>query len=253
MKTIGIMQPYIFPYLGYFQLLKAVDVFVSYDDVQYIRRGWINRNKILFENASKYVTFPVKKRALNTLINSSYFADNVIIKEKTKILGSIRQTYSKAPFFSDIYCFLEHIINVKEKNVARFAEHAQIEILKYLNIDVEYKRSSELEFDKCLKGQDRIIEIVKILNGKRYINPIGGLDLYSFETFNTNGIELKFFKSSVKPYPQFFHDFVPDLSIIDVLMFNSSEKITSMLNQYELICEESKYHLRSVNKKLEND
>ena len=235
MKTIAIMQPYIFPYIAYFQLLEAVDTFVSYDDVQYIKGGWINRNKILFQGAPKYITFPVKKESHNSLINEHFWVDCIIIKEKQKILSLLRQNYSNAPFFSVIYPLLEDIINVDERNVARFAEHTQKEILKYLGIEVEYKRSSELDFDKSLTEQDRVAEIVKKLCGKRYINPIGGLELYSSEEFILNGVELRFLKSKVKPYQQFSNDFVPNLSIIDVLMFNSKKDIIKKLKQFELI------------------
>lgn len=134
-----------------------------------------------------------------------------------------------------VYPLLEEIINTDETNVARFAEHTQKGVLKYLGIDVEYKRSSELVFDKALKGQDRVIEIVRKLCGKCYINAIGGLELYSSEEFDKNGIELRFLKSEVKPYQQFSDDFVPNLSIIDVLMFNSKEDVRLMLKQFSLI------------------
>lgn len=235
MKTIAIMQPYIFPYIGYFQLIGAVDVFVSCDDVQYIKGGWINRNRILLNGLPKYITFPVKKGPRNFLINERFLADDIITNEKKRILASLRHSYSKAPFFSVIYLLLEDIINIDERNVSRFAEHTQTEILKYLDINVEYKRSSELDFDKFLKLQDRVIEIVKKLDGKCYINPIGGLELYSSEEFAKNGIELRFLKSEVKPYQQFSDDFVPNLSIIDVLMFNSKEDVRLMLKQFSLI------------------
>lgn len=235
MKTIAIMQPYIFPYIGYFQLIGAVDVFVSYDDIQYIKGGWINRNRILLNGLPKYITFPVKKGPLNFLINERFLADDIITYEKKRILASLRHSYSKTPFFSVIYPLLEDIINIDEKNVSRFAEHTQTEILKYLDINVEYKRSSELDFDKFLKPQDRGIEIVKKLDGKRYINAIGGLELYSSEEFAKNGIELRFLKSEVKPYQQFSDDFVPNLSIIDVLMFNSKDDVRLILKQFSLI------------------
>jgi len=227
--------PYIFPYIGYYQLMRAVDVFVTYDDVQYMKGGWINRNRLLVQGKPKYITFSVSKGLLNSLINEHVLAAHVLQREKRKILSLLQQNYSKAPFFNEAYPIIENIINVDEKNVARFAEYTQVEILKYLDINIDYRRSSELDFDKSLKGQDRVIKIVKILNGKRYINPIGGLDLYSPEKFNKNGIELRFLKSAVKPYTQFTNDFIPNLSIIDVLMFNSIEKINEMLNNYELI------------------
>lgn len=229
------MQPYIFPYIGYFQLIEAVDVFVSYDDVQYMKGGWINRNRILFKREPKYITFPVRKEPLNSLINEHFLSDDIIIKEKKRILALLQQSYLKAPFFGTIYPHLEDIVNIDERNVARFAEHTQKEILKYLGIGVEYIRSSELKIDKSLKAQNRVIEIVKKLEGKRYINLIGGLELYSPEEFNKNGIDLRFLKSEVKPYQQFSNEFVPNLSIIDVLMFNSKADIRVKLKQFKLV------------------
>lgn len=232
MKTIAIMQPYIVPYIGYYQLIGAVDVFVSYDDVQYMKGGWINRNRVLVQGEPKYITFPVSKGRLNSLINEHFLTDHVLHREKRKILSLLQQNYSKAPFFNEAYPIIENAINADERNVARFAEHTQKEILKYLDINVEYRRSSELDFDKALKGQDRVIEIVKKLDGKRYVNPIGGLELYSYEKFIRNGIELRFLQGEIKPYQQFSNDFVPNLSIIDVLMFNSKEDVRLMLKQF---------------------
>lgn len=240
MKTIAIMQPYVFPYIGYFQLIEAVDVFVSYDDVQYMKGGWINRNRILFKEEPKYITFPVRKEPLNSLINEHFLSDNIIIKEKKRILALLRQSYFKAPYFGMIYPLLEEIVSIDLRNVARFAEHTQKEILKYLCIDVKYIRSSELNFDKSLKTQNRVIEIVKKLKGKCYMNLIGGLELYSPIEFNKHGIDLRFLKSEVKPYQQFSNEFVPNLSIIDVLMFNSKADIQVKLKQFKLVANQER-------------
>lgn len=234
MKTITIMQPYIFPYIGYFQLFEVCDIFINYDDVQYMKGGWINRNKILYHDSPKYITFPVNKVPLNTTIDYCFFHDN-IRKEKKKILSTLRQVYSKAPFFKSVYPQLEDIVKVNENNVARFAENSLKKIVDYLGISVEIRRSSHLSFDKSLKGQDRVIAIVKELGGDRYVNPIGGQDLYSPVEFAANNIDLRFLNCKAEPYKQFSNEFVPNLSIIDVLMFNSIEQIRLMLKQFELV------------------
>ncbi len=234
MKTIVIIQPYIFPHIGYFQLFEVCDIFVSYDDVQYIRRGWINRNRILYHGNPKYITFSVNKAPRNTVINHIFFHDS-IGKEKKKILSTLRQAYSKAPFFQSVYSLLEDIAKVNENNVARFAENSQQRILDYLGISADIRRSSHLSFDKSFKGQDRVIAIVKELGGNRYVNPIGGQDLYSPAEFAANNIDLRFLECKAEPYKQFSNEFVPSLSIIDVLMFNSVEQIHSMLKQFRLV------------------
>ena len=234
MKTICIMQPYIFPYIGYFQLFEVCDVFVIYDDVQYMKGGWINRNKILYHGSPKYITFPVKKVPLETTINKCFFHDN-IKKKKNKILSTLHQVYSKAPFFQSVYPLINDIIKINENNVARFAENSLKSILDYLGINVEIRRSIDLKFNKTLKGQDRVIAIVKKVGGDCYINPIGGQDLYSSAEFAASNIDLRFLNCKAEPYKQFSNEFVANLSIIDVLMFNSIEKIQFMLKQFQLV------------------
>lgn len=227
------MQPYIFPYIGYFQLFEACDIFVSYDDVQYMKGGWINRNKILYHGSPKYITFPVKKTPLETTINKCFFHDNIKMR-KNKILSTLRQIYSKAPFFQSVYLFIDDIIKLNENNVARFAENSLKRTIDYLGINVEIRRSSDLTFNKSLKGQDRVIAIVKEVGGDCYVNPIGGQDLYSSAEFAANNIDLRFLNCKAEPYKQFSNEFVPNLSIIDVLMFNSIEKIRLMLKLFQL-------------------
>ncbi len=234
MKTIVIMQPYIFPYIGYFQLFEVCDIFVSYDDVQFMKGGWINRNRVLHHDGPQYITFPVSKAPLNTAIDHYFFHKN-IGKGKEKILSTLRQIYSKAPFFQSVYPRLENIVKANENNVARFAENSLKKINDYLGINVEISRSSHLSFDKSLKGQKRVIAIVKEFGGDRYVNPIGGQDLYLPTEFAVNNIDLRFLNCKTEPYKQFANEFVPNLSIIDVLMFNSIEQIRLMLKQFNLL------------------
>ncbi|MBL7214322.1 MAG: WbqC family protein [Phycisphaerae bacterium] len=239
MKTIGIMQPYFIPYIGYFQLLEVSDVFVFHDDVKYIKNGWINRNRILFNGTTKYITLPVRKDTNTKYINERFFSKNELLKEKKYILSTIKLTYRKTPYFKAIYPLLESLINNEETNVSHFAETSILSIINYLGLNTSIHRSSEIDFDKSLKGQDRVIAIVKKLNGNHYVNPIGGIDLYNPTDFQKKGVKLQFLQSEIKPYKQFGNHFIPNLSIIDVMMFNSKQEVLNMLKQYTLIDKES--------------
>ena len=234
MKTIVLMQPYIFPHLPYYQLFQAADIFVFYDDAQYMKGGWINRNRILLNGKPHFITFPVQKKTLGTIIAESSFKDD-IVRWKAKILRTMEQAYSKAPYFESAFPLIKNICEYDETNVARFAEHSIIEIVNYLDINVETRRSSELKTDSSQAGQDRVIAVVQALGGQTYVNTIGGMELYSPHNFATRNIELRFLKSSSETYTQFTDEFIPGLSIIDNLMFNSIEEISKQLGQFELI------------------
>ena len=234
MKTIACMQPYIFPYIGYFQLFAAADVFIYHDDIQYIKGGWINRNRILCQGQPIYFTLPVTKGSASSLIMERVFADNRS-KAFAKVLSQIRQNYLRAPQFSQVYPLLEELFETEEESVSGFAQCSNRRILDYLGIEVETKRSSELEFDKALTGQDRVIALVKSLGGRAYVNAIGGLELYDSESFAASDIELRFLKSQSEPYAQLTGEFIPGLSIIDHLMFCPVEEIREQLHQFELI------------------
>ena len=234
MKTIAIMQPYIFPYLPYFQLFKVANIFVFLDDVQYISRGLVNRNRILYRGAPQYITFPLKKASQTCKINERIFADNIEYA-KSKIHRQLYYAYSKAPYFRSVYPLLESIIFADESNLAKFAEYSHKVILDFLDISVETIRSSDLNFETSLKGEEHIFAIVKACGGTRYVNPIGGYALYTNGIFEKESIELRFLKSTAEPYKQFSNEFVPNLSIIDVLMFNSKTEIRRRLTQFELL------------------
>lgn len=228
--NVGIMQPYLFPYLGYFQLINAVDTFVIYDDVNFIKQGWINRNRILL-NGSEYM--------FNIILNgaSSFKKINEIeiIPNNHKLIATIKQAYRKAPFFIEAYPVLNNIFLDKETNLAFFLTNSLYAIAKYLDINTPIVVSSEIEKDTSLKGEDKVIDICRQLKANCYINAIGGHELYSKEKFAENGLELNFIKSNPIMYNQFNNQFIPWLSIIDVMMFNSPEEINKMLNQYELV------------------
>lgn len=230
---IAIMQPYFFPYIGYFQLINSVDFFVVYDDVNFIKRGWINRNNILVNNSSFLFCIPLQNSSQNKLINEISIIE--LNKWKLDFLKTIIINYKKSPFFEQVYPLIEKIVKNEESNLSRFIVFSLKEINNYLSIKTDILISSEIEKNNILKGQDKIIEICKKLGATNYINPNGGIDLYDKEIFNNNNIILNFIQSKNVNYCQFENDFLPWLSIIDVMMFNSPSQIQIILEQYNLL------------------
>ena len=228
--SIGIMQPYFFPYIGYFHLMQEVNVFVIADDLNYIKNGYINRNSILLNNETFKITLQLNGASQNKLINEIEVGNN-----KSKLLETIRRAYKKAPYFNDVFPLIEDIMLNEEKNLARFLGDSLIKISNYLNIEVKILYSSEIDKDNSLTYDDRIIDICKRLDMNCYINAIGGKVLYSKDTFMKQNLELYFINSQISQYKQFNDNFIPNLSIIDLMMFNSKENLTTLLDQYELV------------------
>lgn len=227
---IAIMQPYFLPYIGYFQLINSVDKFICYDDVNYINKGWINRNNILFNGQKKIFTISLSGASQNKLINEIEISDDF-----DKFIKTIRLNYFKAPYFNETMEVIEKIKYFDNRNLSLFIKNSLELILDYLNITTELLLSSEIPKDNNLKGQNKILAICKELNATSYINPIGGVELYNKDDFKKEGIRLDFIKASPIVYKQFNNDFVPWLSIIDVLMFNSVAEVNEMLDKYELM------------------
>lgn len=230
----GIMQPYIFPYIGYWQLIHAVDQFVVLDDVNYITRGYINRNSILINGKEHKFTIPVKKLSQNKLIYESEL--NFTKEDREKFLKMIYLAYKKAPEFDSVYSLLETIINNDTQDLTDFIVYSMMKICGYLSIDTKIVKSSELEKRSGVKAQERIIEICRYLGADTYINPCGGHDLYSGDRFRQENMSLYFLtpRMSEITYKQFGNSFVSYLSIIDLLMFNSVEKMQFFLKKYDL-------------------
>ncbi|AXX85658.1 WbqC family protein [Aliarcobacter skirrowii] len=228
--TLAIMQPYLFPYIGYWQLINAVDTFVIYDDVNFIKQGYINRNSILSNGKSQQFTLELIGASSNKLIKEIEIGNNA-----NKILKTIKQSYIKAPLFENVIILLEEILTNKEKNLAKYIGYSLEKISQYLEINTNFVYSNNIKKDINLKAQDKIIDICKNLNARKYINTIGGQELYNKEIFKENGIELNFLKTELVEYKQFKNDFIPYLSIIDILMFNKKSDIRIILDRYELI------------------
>ena len=229
---LGIMQPYFMPYIGYFQLLNAVDKYVIYDNAKYTKKGWINRNRILQNNKDTLISISVEKDSDYLDIKDRSVADSF---DKKKLINQIRDPYRKAPYFEQVIPIVEDIINYEEKNLFLYIYNSIKEVCKFLNIHTEIIISSTIDVDQTPAGQDRVIAICKTLGAEDYYNAIGGQELYQPKDFEKEGINLRFLSSNLVTYKQFNNDFIPWLSIIDVMMFNSLAEIQDMLNEYKLI------------------
>jgi hypothetical protein len=232
---IAVMQPYIFPYIAYFQLINSVDIFVFYDDVNYIIQGWINRNKILVSGNENIFTIPVHQASSYKTIRETQINSAIFIKWKLKFFQTLEQSYKKAPYFKSVYPIIESILINEVGSIADFASTSIVIFSKYIGLETKFQYSSKEYSDtKIFNREDRLVEIIIRNKGDKYINPIGGKELYTKDSFKKKGIQLNFIKAKPIIYKQFSNEFVPWLSIIDVLMFNNPEEIKMMLNQYEL-------------------
>ncbi len=227
------MQPYLFPYIGYFQLINAVDLFVIFDDVNYIKRGWINRNRILLRNSPFLFTMPLEKASQNKLICETRISSG-FIRWRRKFFEVLRHCYHRAPFYRECIELIKRLLEPGDYRLNVFLGMQLERLSRYLGIETEFLYSSEVDKDSNLRGQDRIIDICKRLGGKIYINPIGGRALYRREDFLRQGVDLAFLKRRPIRYRQFGETFVSDLSIIDVLMFNSLDTVSLFLQEYDL-------------------
>ncbi len=229
---IGIMQPYFLPYIGYFQLLNAVDKYVIYDNIQYTKKGWINRNRILQNGKDLLITVPVEKDSDYLDIKDRLVSNGF---DRQKLLNQIREAYRKAPHFDSVISLIENIINIDENNLFDYIYNSVKAVCEYLNIDTEIIISSTLDIDHSLKGQDKVISICKKLGATDYYNAIGGQELYNVEDFKKENIDLHFLSANPIEYKQLKNEFVPWLSILDVMMFNSVDEIKTILENYKLV------------------
>jgi len=227
---LAVMQPYFFPYIGYWQLINAVDTFVIYDDVNFIKKGYINRNSLLLNGKSQTFTLELLKASQNKLINEIEIGGN-----KNKILKTIEFAYKRAPYFVDIYPLIESIFNYPDGNLAKFTGNSIQKITKHLNIDTEIIYSSDLAKNNSLYGQDKIINICKTLQSEFYLNSAGGKNIYSQDLFREAGISLNFLETNLSIYDQFGDKFISNLSIIDLLMFNNKVSLQKIINNYSII------------------
>lgn len=226
---LAVMQPYLFPYIGYFQLIHASDLFLIYDDVAYIKQGYINRNSVYSANGVTRFTVPVPGASSNKLISDLQFSADV-----RKVLKTIEQCYSKAPYFDKVYPLIRQILENEDRAIASVCMTSYQTIFSYLGLEKHFKKTSELKYDRATSARDRLIALCYKFEADCYINASGGRSLYAKQDFSSKGVDLKFLDSMPAEYPQGKGRFVPDLSIIDVLMRNSPSEAISLIEKYEL-------------------
>jgi hypothetical protein len=231
-RRAAIMQPYFVPYVGYFQLMAAVDVFVVYDDIKYTKKGWINRNRILVEGRDMYLTLPLRADSDALDVRERELADSF---DPDKLLRRLDASYRKAPHFAETMPLCERIVRYPERNLFAFLWHSIGCIADHLAIDTSRVVSSSLGVDRGALGAERVIAICHALHADQYINPIGGVSLYSRQHFAAAGLRLDFLAPRELAYDQFGASFVPRLSILDVLMFNPLMTVREWIDRgYEL-------------------
>ena len=229
---VAIMQPYFLPYIGYWQLIAAVDAFVVYDKIKYTKKGWINRNRFLMNGAEAGFSLPLRKDSDFLDVNQRYLADAF---ERENLLNRFREAYRKAPEFSSVTPLLEEITRNPVANLFEYIFGSIRAVCEFLEIKTPLVVSSTIACDHSLKSAERVQGICKALGADIYVNPVGGMELYSKDDFAKNGIDLKFLKALPFEYQQSGNAFLPCLSILDVLMFNSKECIVSQVyNGYSL-------------------
>lgn len=231
---IAIMQPYLFPYIGYFQLINAVDKFVFLDDVNFIKKGWINRNQLLINDKAHLFSVPLNKPSQNKLINEIKLAlDQKWLKH---FYSTLEFNYKKAPFYKEIFPLIQSVFKENHTTISDLAIESVKKIANHLDISTHFELSSQMyPQTKGMKKANRLIEICSIKKAKNYINSYGGIDLYDKNYFNKHNINLFFIENVISSYNQYNNSFVGGLSMIDVLMFNHKQKVKQMLNEFKLI------------------
>jgi hypothetical protein len=231
--AVAIMQPYFFPYLGYFQLVQAADHFVLYDDVMFIKKGWINRNRILMQGNDFMFTIPLEKQSQNKTIRESTVAWNADFP--AKFLVQLRSAYKKAPHVDAVMALIEGVLAEKPISLADLAGNSIQATWTYLGLEKEFYFSSSLAVSADYGRAERLMEITKSFGESVYINAANGKSLYDKPSFAQVGVDLQFIQSELPVYPQGTHpDFLPGLSMIDVLMWNDRVQVREMLTHYTL-------------------
>lgn len=253
---LAIMQPYFFPYIGYYQAISAVDKYILYDNLAYIKEGWMNRNRFLVVNGKPtYFAVEIKEKSSYKKISDIELVDDK--RWRNKILKSIFYNYKSSPYFDEIYPIIERIVNAEIRFLTELNSKSIIEICNYLNLktkimtDVsEYfqlenqlsngeidisERFPSIKLHRSEKKVIRAIEICQLEGAEIFINAIGGQDLYDKVEFELNGIKLFFIQTNPYSYQQSTEKFYPHLSIIDVLMNCGKDGTKKLLHDYTLI------------------
>ena len=230
---LGIMQPYFLPYIGYFQLIAEVYQFIVYDNIEYTKKGWINRNRMLLNGTDTRFSLPLRKASDSLDVVQREISPDF---DRRKLLNQFRGAYQRAPYFEQTFALLDPIIHNIEKILFRYIYHSITAVCRYLGIGTKFHVSYSISINHELKYEHRVIALCKAMNAKTYINPIGGTELYDRSQFSMHGIDLRFIKTIPFEYQQFGATFVPFLSIVDVLMFNSPSAVRDHIqHNFEMV------------------
>jgi hypothetical protein len=231
------MQPYIFPYIGYFQLIYAVDKFIIYDDVNFIKQGWINRNNILLNGDRHLFSIPVENITSFKKINETKISQKLYDGWMNKFCKTLSLSYKKAPYFEPVYSIVTKVLEKGKcyPSISDLCRESVRAVTEYLGVGVDIVDSSVKYENSFLSSYERVLDICEKEAASAYINAIGGKELYSKDIFKERGIDLFFLKSNEVVYDQFANVFVPSLSIIDVLMFNQKEEVSRHMQNFILI------------------
>jgi hypothetical protein len=226
------MQPYFFPYLGYFQLAAASSVFVFLDDVTFIKGGWINRNRFLVQGQAHTFSVPLRGASSHRLIGDVTIAEDT--DWRTRFLRLLEQSYARAPFRTDTLALVRSVLSSTHASIGSLAAASVKAVCAHVGVQPAWLSSREAHPAAGRKGSGRVLELCRALDANRYVNAPGGKALYSAAEFSAQGIELRFLSPPSIRYNQFGQDFVAGLSIIDVMMFNSVTQVRALMEAYSL-------------------
>jgi len=230
---VAIMQPYFFPYIGYFQLIAAVDLFVVYDNIKYTKKGWINRNRMLENGSDAMFSLPLRNGSDALDVRDRSLAVDFVPE---KVLSRFEGAYRRAPFFAQTRHLLESALRHPDNNLFAFLHHSLVQTCQHLGLATKIRISSSVPIDHTRTAQDKVLALCEALGATSYVNAIGGVELYSKDAFRDRGVVLDFIRPRPLEYTQFDGEFLPGLSILDVLMFNPLEDVRRWVRQnYDLI------------------
>ncbi|MGJ7457417.1 WbqC family protein [Halomonas sp. RA08-2] len=226
---VAVTQPYIFPALSYYQLVRSSDIFILYDDVNYISRGFINRNTYLDRGVPRRFTLPVPGASINRKIMDLQYSGDV-----KSIIEGIRHAYARSPYFQDVFPLIRGVLEHHDRDITSVCRAGIMAVFDYLGHSIHIPRAAELDYNRSLPAADRLVEICHLVGGGHYINSQGGKKLYDKESFSARGIQLSFLNPRQIEYDQGAIPFVPQLSIIDILMRCSRAETRFLLDEYDL-------------------
>jgi hypothetical protein len=230
---LGLMQPYFFPYLGYFDLIYQTDLWIVFDTVQYIRRGWMNRNRVLHPHQGwQYITVPVRKHPRHTPIRAIRIADDLPWRQK--IMGQLQHYRKHAPYFSQTMDLVTSCLESHETSLARLNVRCLQRVCEYLDLDFNVRFLSEmnLQLGPINAPDDWALQIALALGAEEYVNPPGGEGLYDAQKFADAGVKLTIRHLPPMEYACPGYEFIPNLSIIDVLMWNDPAQVRAHLERH---------------------